>query len=322
MSNYNFIKRIKSIDILKIGGIMGNKKKAIQFIILTCSLSWAIAGIAIIFGLREEKGLLSTVFNALYMFLPAICTIILQLVYKEKPFRNVFISFRFNRWFVVAVIAPIILMGLTLGINLLFPNVSLTTEFEYIRLILPSEQIEQTIQQLSLFPLVTSIFIQIGQALIIGFTISTLLAFGEELGWSGYLLKVLQDMTFFKLSLLIGIIWGIWHFPLILMGHNYPQHPVAGVVMMILICILLTLMMNYIVIKSKSVIAAAIFHGITNAFGGITIFYLAGGNDLINGLTGLAGIFALLLVNTLFYLFDKYITKENIFVKKVKEYLK
>jgi membrane protease YdiL (CAAX protease family) len=58
--------------------------------------------------------------------------------------------------------------------------------------------------------------------------------------------------------------------------------------MMIFWCILLSPVMIYLVIKSKSVIAAAIFHGTLNAISGIVILYLVGGNDLTNGITGIA----------------------------------
>jgi hypothetical protein len=75
--------------------------------------------------------------------------------------------------------------------------------------------------------------------------------------------------------------------------------------------------MIYIVIKSKSVITAAIFHGSINAIAGIGVLYLVGGNDLINGTTGIAGFAAMLLINGLFYVYDKYITKENIFTKVI-----
>ena len=161
---------------------------------------------------------------------------------------------------------------------------------------------------------------QIGGALVAGYTINAVFAFGEELGWRGYLLKTLHNKKFLHVSLITGIVWGIWHFPLILLGHNYPQNPVAGVGMMIILCILLSPMMTYIVIKSKSVITAAIFHGSNNAIAGIVILYIVGGNDLTNGITGLAGFLALLLVNLAFYLYDKYITKENIFSKIIGEY--
>ena len=293
---------------------MKQMEKSIQYIILTCIISWVIAGAVILFKLHEIKGI-STVFNVGYMFLPMICAIIHQLVHKEKPFTNSYISFRFNRWFIIAGIVPIIFLFIAFGVNLLFPNVSLTTNYEYIRQILPGEQVESTIEQLSRYSLNISILIQIGQALIFGFTISAIFAFGEELGWRGYLLKTLQGKKLFPVSLIIGFVWGVWHFPLILMGHNYPLHPVAGIGMMTIICILLTPLMIYIVIKSKTVITAAIFHGTMNAFGGITIFYLSGGNDLTNGLTGIAGFIALLIVNFMFYLFDKFVTKENYFTK-------
>ena len=71
------------------------------------------------------------------------------------------------------------------------------------------------------------------------------------------------------------------------------------------------------VIKSKSVITAAIFHGTNNAIAGISVLYLVGGNDITNGITGIAGLIALLLGNIVFYLFDKYITKEHIFTNAI-----
>ena len=292
-------------------------KKSIQFIVLTCLVSWAVAGVAIWLGLRETKGLTYVVFGAVYMLFPAICAIILQKVHKEKPFSNLNISFRFNRWFLVAGTVPIIYSFVTLGINLFFPNVSFSTNYEGLFSTLPAEQATLAVQQLSKFPPAVSLLIQIVQAIIAGCTINAFFAFGEELGWRGYLLKALTNRKFLTVSLIIGFVWGLWHFPLILIGHNYPQHPIAGVGMMIVFCILLSPVMTYIVIKSKSVITAAIFHGTNNAIAGVSALYLVGGNDLTNGVTGIAGFITLLLINVSFFLYDKYITKENIFTKAI-----
>ena len=44
-------------------------KKSIQFIILTCTVSWTVAGLAILLGLREAKGLGYVVLGAFYMLL-------------------------------------------------------------------------------------------------------------------------------------------------------------------------------------------------------------------------------------------------------------
>ena len=295
-------------------------KKTIQFIIFTCVVSWAIAGMAILLGLRSTLSITYTVFAAFYMFLPAICSIILQLIHKEKPFRNLGISFRFNRWFIIAGIVPIVYSFVALGINLLFPNISFSAAYEGLLSMLQAEQVEIAKQQLSRFPPVVYLLLQVFSAIIAGYTINAVAGFGEELGWRGYLLKSLNHKKFLPVSLIIGIVWGLWHFPLILIGHNYPRHSVIGVGLMTILCILLTPMMIYIVIKSKSVITAAIFHGINNAIAGISILYVVGGNDITNGVTGIAGIITLFLFNLGFYIYDKCITKENIFTNIIGEY--
>ena len=292
-------------------------KNAIQFIVLTCVVSWAIAGIAIWLGVHEAQGLTYTIFGAAYMWLPAICAIILQLIHKEKPFRNLNISFKLNWWFLVAGIVPIVYSFMALGISLLFPNVSFSVTFEGLLSMLPAEQAELAQQQLSQYSPAVYLLLTVVSAIFAGYTINAIFAFGEEFGWRGYLLRALKNKKLLPVSLIIGVVWGLWHFPLILIGHNYPQHPVAGVGMMMIFCILLSPMMIYIVIKSKSVITAAILHGSNNAIAGISIMYLTGGNDLTNGLTGIAGFIALLLVNLAFYIYDRYITKENIFTKEI-----
>ena len=45
---------------------------------------------------------------------------------------------------------------------------------------------------------------------------------GEEAGWRGYLLpKLLEFMKPWKAVLLTGVIWGLWHAPVIACGFNY-----------------------------------------------------------------------------------------------------
>jgi membrane protease YdiL (CAAX protease family) len=277
-------------------------QRTIQYIIVTLVVSWIVAGVAIFLGLRITNVQAYTIFAAAYMLLPAICALVLQLIHKERPFSELGISFRVNWWWLVAAIVPFILAFLALGISLLLPNVSYTNA---------------TVQQVTQYSPFVFVLIQIANSLILGCTINAFFALGEELGWRGYLLKALQDKWFLLASLIIGAVWGVWHFPLILLGHNYPQHPIAGVAMMIVFCILLTPMMIYIVMKSKSVITAAIFHGVLNAISGISLLFLSGGNDLTNGITGLAGFIALLLANFAFYLFDKHVAKDNIFTKVI-----
>src|SRR5699024_8504095 len=126
-----------------------------------------------------------------------------------------------------------------------------------------------------------------GQSLVGGITINAILAFGEEVGWRGFLLRVLRALCFWKASLLIGLIWGQWHAPLTLFaGHNYTSTPVFGVFMMTLFCMLSSPILSFITVKSRSIFPAAFFHVVMNGSGSLGIMIVAGGNpELLNGLT-------------------------------------
>jgi membrane protease YdiL (CAAX protease family) len=130
-------------------------------------------------------------------------------------------------------------------------------------------------------------------------------AFGEELGWRGLLQRELLHLGFWKSSAFIGVIWGVWHAPIIIQGHNYPQHPVAGVAMMTVFTLLLSPILGYVRLKGKSVIAAAIAHGTLNGTAGIPLMVLVGGNDLTVGITGLAGFVVLAAVNLAIFVFQR-----------------
>jgi hypothetical protein len=85
------------------------------------------------------------------------------------------------------------------------------------------------------------------------------------------------------------------------MGHNYPQHPVLGVFMMTIWCILLSPIFSFIRIKSGSVIAASILHGTMNGTFALSVLVVEGGSDLIIGVTGLSGFIVLIIINVLIY---------------------
>src|SRR5215203_5306059 len=82
---------------------------------------------------------------------------------------------------------------------------------------------------------------------IIGGSILTLpIMFGEEFGWRGLMLTETRRLGFFKANAFIGLVWGIWHLPIILMGHNYPHHPHLGIVMMCLFTISIAPLFAYV----------------------------------------------------------------------------
>jgi membrane protease YdiL (CAAX protease family) len=97
--------------------------------------------------------------------------------------------------------------------------------------------------------------------------ISSTLALGEEIGWRGFLLPRLSARIGDPLAVVgVGIIWGVWHAPLLLLGYNYPTlAPGLRLVWMSVFCIELTAILGWLRQRSRSVWPAAIGHGTVNA---------------------------------------------------------
>ena len=283
------------------------KKQTILFAILVILISWIAA--ALFYFLNGD--LLSTagfLFATGFMFFPTISVILVQVTHNEPILRGVGVSFKLNRWFVVAWLLPVVFNVIAMFASALFPSMSFSTETPILQDALA--KMSQSIPGVDAY---TMLAITIVSGLSAGITINALFAFGEEIAWRGWLLKQFEGVNFLKTSLIIGAFWGIWHAPLIAMGHNYAQHPFVGIGMMIIWCILFTPIIQYIRIKSKSVIAAAIFHGTLNAGAGLSLMYIDNFNDLLGGSAGLTGFIVLLIINCTLFAIDKWMTKENIF---------
>ena len=277
------------------------------YLVLSFSLSWAIALAFALTGAawNSTVGLLAA---TAYMFMPAVAAIALQRKVDREPVRALGVSFSLNRWYGVAWLLPPVLAAAACGIALLIPGVSwspgLEGMIERYRNSLTPEQVEQLRSQMAALR-VHPFFLGLAQGLIAGATVNAVAGFGEEIGWRGYLFKLLAPLGFWRMSLATGLIWGAWHAPLIVMGHNYPQHPHIGIGMMIAWCVLLSPLFTYIRIRSGSVIAVSILHGTLNGTAGLAILLLAGGSDLTIGLTGAAGFIALIFANAAMVIHDR-----------------
>ena len=283
-------------------------RKALVFVILTFASSWLIAGGYYALGGRLNHPLAILVL-LVYMFMPMTAAIIVQKVIYKEPLREpLAISFRPNRWFLVAWFLFAIAALATIGVSVLVPGVKYSADmagfFARFASSLTPEQLAEMKRQMAVMP-IHPLWIGVAEGLIAGITINAVAGFGEELGWRGLLQRELLHLGFWKSSALIGVIWGVWHAPLIIQGHNYPQHPVAGVAMMTVFTLLLSPILGYVRLKGKSVIAAAIAHGTLNGSAGIPLMVLVGGNDLTVGITGLAGFVVLAAINLAIFVFQR-----------------
>jgi uncharacterized protein len=135
-------------------------------------------------------------------------------------------------------------------------------------------------------PLGILMLVQIIAALTIAPLINCLFALGEELGWRGFFLLRLMKagLSQWQAMLLCGAIWGIWHAPAILLGHNYPAHPQLGVLLMTISCILLGIIFGWLQLASGSVWAPTLAHGTLNAVGGLPLLLLTPHDSAFGGI--------------------------------------
>jgi membrane protease YdiL (CAAX protease family) len=101
-------------------------------------------------------------------------------------------------------------------------------------------------------------------AVVIGPFLGLIITFGEEYGWRGFLQPELIKLGRIRGVFLLGVIWGVWHWPVIWMGYNYPGQPLLGSLSMVGYCIILAYFLAYAVFKSKGVWTAAYLHALNN----------------------------------------------------------
>ncbi|GAB3684919.1 CPBP family intramembrane glutamic endopeptidase [Saccharopolyspora tripterygii] len=130
---------------------------------------------------------------------------------------------------------------------------------------------------------------QLGQMFLLGW-VHTLLALGEELGWRGYLVKALLPLGQPGAFLVTGVLWGLWHAPILLLGYNYPTVPiVVSFLMMGCFCVLVGVLLSWLRLASDSVWPAAIAHGFLNSAGTMALVFSQAGHPVDNASVGLLG---------------------------------
>lgn len=119
------------------------------------------------------------------------------------------------------------------------------------------------------------------------------LTFGEEFGWRAYMNQKMEPLFGIVGTCVIGgFVWGIWHAPLTINGHNfgvdYPGFPYLGILLMCLICIFEAPILMWLTKKTDSVFPAAIYHAMNNNGGAEigNIFVCGVPNDLAIGFWG------------------------------------
>lgn len=253
-----------------------DKQRIIIYIAVTFVLTYAYE---ILFLPGALASAYSSLFVAAAMLFPAIGSLITRLITREG-FKNMYIRPNLKvkgnlKIYAAAYFGPsfLILLGVALYFAV-FPG------------------------QFSPLSLDLSAGVNIIIAMIISPIVNIIFCFGEELGWRGYLVpKLAKSCSFIKTALISGVIWGLWHAPLTVMGHNYglvyAGWPYTGILAMCVFSTAVGTVFSYWALKTESCLPAALAHGSLNGMGSVGLMFMvwpAAANPFIGPLvTGVVG---------------------------------
>lgn len=120
-------------------------------------------------------------------------------------------------------------------------------------------------------------------------------AFGEEWGWRGYMMPKLTELMGKPAAIIVGgILWGLWHAPLTISGHNfgvdYDFFPWLGILLMCVFCIFMNAFLTLLTEKTKSIYPASFCHMVNNNCGGIIFISLFGSEAFIEKISAVNAV--------------------------------
>ena len=271
---------------------MTQRKSLVVFLLIAFSVAWVLFVLPLAFGSVDAltRQYITLVCWSAAMWAPGLAAILTNRLVDHEPVSKLHLGRLGDKWtYLWAWLVPpllVIAAGLLtalLGVGK--PDLELTA-------------MREAMAQAS-SPALPPLLI-VGLQALIGLTIgplfNTLFAMGEELGWRGYLLPKLVPQGQGRAILLSGVVWGVWHWPAILQGHNYPGQPILGMFLMIGFCVLFGAIMSWLYLRTGSPWAPALGHGTLNAVAGFPLIFMPGVNMALGGtLTSLIGWIPMLL---------------------------
>ena len=208
-------------------------------------------------------GIGSAMFPILMLF-PAVVAIAFRLRHREG-FRNVGWGLRRWRYLAPALLTPVAVIvsvaALLLSLDLATPSQRLFTyaggmvEIRRVTLVLGNGA-----QGVGFFALnfLLSLLLQscLGSAVTIG----------EEFGWRAYVQeKLLRGFGVSGGLLLLGLVWGLWHLPIGLMGWNFPERPLLGALLLTpLSTVFVGVYLGWLYLRSRSIWIPTVAHAALN----------------------------------------------------------
>ncbi|MGN0708349.1 MAG: lysostaphin resistance A-like protein [Faecalibacterium sp.] len=258
---------------------MKPKHELILYLALAFGLAW-ICQVGGCMALWQGNALFYQIALMITMFCPLAAVLVVTRVLgrrstgvKWRPQFRGKMRFWLAAWFGPAVFA---VLGAALYF-LIFPA-RFDTSGSYLTATVGETAMEQLAQQ-GITP-VTYAFIAGVQAVTYAPLVNMLFAMGEEAGWRGFMLPLLKErFGLWKGRIIGGVLWGIWHWPVMLLvgyeyGINYLGAPVLGLAVFCVVCFAWSTLLDILYEKTNCIWVPAIGHGAINATAGIATAFI------------------------------------------------
>ena len=251
-----------------------DRRAVLFFLALTFGFTWSLNLFLFMSG-----GLNISVLQ-LQMLIPAICAMATITLVTGERIRNFGIRLGRIKYYAWAFLIPIAVNGSAYILTHILGLAKLDPSMPGLAPLLA----DVTIPMEQLIPII------LAQALFLGPLTGLPFTFGEEFGWRAFLLSKLLPLGRERAIILHGVIWGVWHAPVIAMGHNYPGYPLIGSILMVVSTIFLGTFLGWIYFASNSIVAPSLAHGAINQSASIFLFFMVGLNPITGGVTGVPGL--------------------------------
>ncbi len=250
-------------------------KQAAVFVAVTFLISWTEQ-----YFIVKGDGIQNPLRAFALMWTPGLVGIICSLFF-DRNIKALAIKIPTVRSLLLAYFIPALAAALIVGLLVLFNQ----AEFQV------SQKLIEKKGSLS-----AALFAALILAPTVGMLLATLSGLGEEIGWRGFLHSKLMTLKNSARYLLTGIIWSIWHWPLIIFGdYATSDKPWLNVIFFTIAVTTLSFFMGWLRDTSKSSFPAALAHASHNMWvlGVAPAFFNPG--PLAPYLAGESGLFCALL---------------------------
>lgn len=235
-------------------------QSVLTYLAIVFAFSWTVVTVAWLNGARtigEAAGA-----SQMFTWGPPIAALICAfLFHKHGRIDALGLRIRLNRWLPIAAIVAFAMAGYSLALGKVFPSLA-TSEIGNV------QANAALLTQRNVADMPSGPMGALAILVIAAIVFSLLFTLTEELGWRGYFYKQWRKLGFWQFSVIQGIIWGVWHWPLVVyFGMVFAEDRLLGLVYYPLMTLVVSPVATLLRDRNGSIWAPGIWHGTNNAIG-------------------------------------------------------